>query len=441
MSILDDVLGYVSDDNISFGTYHIPKRVKIIADKAFRWCVSLKKITIPERIVKIGAGAFRGCTKLKEISLPFSVEQLGDEVFYNCKNLKGVKIFSHIDKIGNNMFNGCDKLKTVNLPNYIKTIGSYAFYNCKALNNFATHIPTNKSNKSMECDHFESFDNLEKIGVGAFLGCQSLENLVFSEKIIDIGHRAFESCHKLSLNIGTSLFYIDFLLFKQTFDVKSLVLYNCKVDLDNYEDSIKEIRIKELKDRLDEYLRDNSLPSYLFSEEDNNNFIYSVLGYLNINNYDYRRDFKNYVHRNRINYIPFYSLFPNNAVLSISNSYNSQTIKNQRILSNREPDLSTTSYDYQTRGLANENIYHDEINPIYKDIPFDLYEYGNKTGTLDIIRQIKERIDIYLKNNNISNQKCFEYIEHKGFILEMLDCILNDKNYDYIVALNNYMKN
>lgn len=449
MSIFGEVLEKVPDDNISFGTYQIPKRVKVIADKAFRWCVSLKRVTIPERIISIGSDAFRGCTNLKEISLPFSVEKLGDEVFYSCKKLQKAAIFSNIDKIGNNMFNGCDKLKTVNLPNYIKEIGSCAFYNCISLKSVTTHIATNKGDKFLEkflsSDRLDMcLDNVERIGAGAFYKCELLETLVFSEKIRSIEPHAFESCHNLFLNIETSLFYIDFLAFKKTFDVKSLILYNCKVNLDNYEDSIRAIRRKELEERINKYLRDNDIPSNQSPEDFNKYFIECVLSKLeNFKDYDYRIDFNAYMNGYiNGNTLSSNSKQNNNKISTLPNSqYNVQTFQSQINKPNSETNVNNNPNNCQTKGIESEKLSNDEINPIYKGIPFELYDHGKKNGMLDIIKEIKERIDIYLKNNNISDQKYFEYMEHKGFILEMLDCILNDKNYDYIIALNNYMKN
>ena len=52
---------------IKDGTAIIPEGVKVIEDKAFQGCTSLKSITIPESVTKIGERAFSGCTSLESI--------------------------------------------------------------------------------------------------------------------------------------------------------------------------------------------------------------------------------------------------------------------------------------------------------------------------------------------------------------------------------------
>ena len=55
--------------NRSIENLIIPAHVKVIVDRAFMYCVSLRVLEIAEGVVKIGNEAF-SCTALKTVSIP-----------------------------------------------------------------------------------------------------------------------------------------------------------------------------------------------------------------------------------------------------------------------------------------------------------------------------------------------------------------------------------
>ncbi|MBP5622954.1 MAG: leucine-rich repeat domain-containing protein [Thermoguttaceae bacterium] len=61
--------------------YVVPRGVKEIANNAFTYCQSLKKIELPEGVEKIGSGAFAYCDALSSVVVPKSVATLGDDCF------------------------------------------------------------------------------------------------------------------------------------------------------------------------------------------------------------------------------------------------------------------------------------------------------------------------------------------------------------------------
>ena len=55
------------------GTYSIRKGTKIICDRAFADCISLRSIVIPDGVTSIEDSAFSGCKSLESLVLPESV--------------------------------------------------------------------------------------------------------------------------------------------------------------------------------------------------------------------------------------------------------------------------------------------------------------------------------------------------------------------------------
>lgn len=189
MKIRDNVLTYVSNSDVKNGT-----------------------IIIPNVVTRIYEDAFYGCTLLEEISIPKGVTKIEDGTFHGCTSLKKVKILGNVTKIGAEAFRGCISLKKINIPKSIR-----------------------------------------KIEMSAFRDCKLLEKISIPYGILEIDEFAFYGCKNLNLDLKTSLFFThdfsDFNL-KQTFNVRCLKIYNIEVDLNNIENSLKEIRKKELYDQI-----------------------------------------------------------------------------------------------------------------------------------------------------------------------------------------------
>ena len=85
------------------GTYSIKEGVRIICDKAFDYCSSLRSLVIPDSVTRIGHCAFSGCSSLSDIIIPDGVTHIEERAFYGCNfsnNLKqelisrfGIEIF------------------------------------------------------------------------------------------------------------------------------------------------------------------------------------------------------------------------------------------------------------------------------------------------------------------------------------------------------------
>ena len=112
------------------GTYSIRKGTKIICDRAFADCKSLRSIVIPDGITSIGYGAFSGCESLRSLVIPDSVSSIGDCAFEGCKSLCSLVIPDSVTSIGEGAFYDCKSLISIVIPDSVTSIGRGAFFIC-----------------------------------------------------------------------------------------------------------------------------------------------------------------------------------------------------------------------------------------------------------------------------------------------------------------------
>lgn len=197
------------------GTYAIKEGTKIICDRAFEDCKSLRSLVIPNSVTSIGNGAFADCGSLKNLVLPESVVSIKGNLF--CKWNGEVKCLSpnfifedgvlfNKDKSTIISFRDKDIISYV-IPDYVTSIGGDAFSGCESLTSLV--IP----------------DSVVSIGDGAFSHCESLKNIVLPNSITSIGFCVFQHCRSLkSLVIPDSVTSIDTLAFCFCSSLKSLVI-------------------------------------------------------------------------------------------------------------------------------------------------------------------------------------------------------------------------
>lgn len=133
---------------------------------------SLTSVKIPNTVKYIAPYAFSRCTKLRSVVIPDSVTIIQEGAFYLCASLETVVInhlTSKLTLIESQAFYGCTKLWVISLPKSITVLHPYAFQYCRALERI--NIPA----------------NLNVIGVGAFLGCDSLGTIE-----VDAGNTSYK---------------------------------------------------------------------------------------------------------------------------------------------------------------------------------------------------------------------------------------------------------
>lgn len=211
-------------DNPDIRKVIIPEGVTEIMRFAFLGCENLEEVVLPSTLETIDYAVFADCPKLKKINLE-NVKIVGDSAFFNCRALEEVNLdkCTYIDKFA---FFNCTSLKRMDLSR-VGIIGGGAFYHCSALESVT--IPSNTS-MDFEFDEerrivggaFAFCVNLKtviikskSVGEYAFLGCETLENVIFENDVEVINQYAFYNCEALKnvtfhgslYRIGDAAFY------------------------------------------------------------------------------------------------------------------------------------------------------------------------------------------------------------------------------------------
>ena len=258
----DTYLIRVVDENQP--TYTIKKGTRWIGSGAFANCKSLTSVTIPNSVSSIGIRAFNGCSNLNVAYIGNSVISIEEEAFFNCNQLfkiimlpnsvpSGINsafetLAGRITYVGNtNYQSGYDVLGAQrvysNLNSYFTVDGVvYALVNpsqrtcdiidCDysgATTEFTIGNTVVYRNISLTIDsiNFNAFRNNQKMtklfvdgnhAIPSYMAynCTSLDTLVITSSVGNIGNLAFGSCSQNtnayytinnSGNIGNSAFY------------------------------------------------------------------------------------------------------------------------------------------------------------------------------------------------------------------------------------------
>lgn len=172
--------------NLTSYYYYIPESIKKVVITVqtdmpvavFNNCSFIETIYIPNEVTSIGGYAFQNCLNLRRLNseqdglynLPKSLVELNNYAFYSNAMLEKVTVGMEIANIGNYVFSGCNLLSEFNsnnrneviIPNGLTSIGQYAFQNVLLITKIVVS------------------DTVESIGVGAFNGCNSVEEITVS---------------------------------------------------------------------------------------------------------------------------------------------------------------------------------------------------------------------------------------------------------------------
>ena len=122
------------------GTYAIKEGTKIICDRAFEDCKSLRSLVIPDGVAVIGNDAFSYCESLKSIIIPDSVTSIGESAFEGCSSLTSLVIPDSVTNIGDMAFYGCFSLRSLVISNSVTCIGDEAFWGCNFPNDLKQEL-------------------------------------------------------------------------------------------------------------------------------------------------------------------------------------------------------------------------------------------------------------------------------------------------------------
>ena len=186
-------------------------KVREIGIYTFAKCYALKNLEFPEGLTAIRLGALQECRSLEELVFPESLtvlEQsvLGDSSGKGTPNTTLKKVVVKSDvAIPGFMFCRCTALETVDLSDKVTEIGEKAFWEC-------TDLKT-----------VDGFDAVSTIRREAFQGCSSLENIQFGTQLTTIGQFAFDKTGLTEVFVPASVTRIDQYGFANNVNLKKIV--------------------------------------------------------------------------------------------------------------------------------------------------------------------------------------------------------------------------
>lgn len=220
----------------NFKTLIIGDSVRNIYDDMFYNITSLQNVVIGNNVDSIGNRAFSGCNRLASVDIPLSVTYIGGYSFQNADSLRNVEIPLNVKEVGAGAFNSCDSLHTVvwnakkAIMNASNSYGNNVFQDCNAVKLFVIGDSVRyMSDYALRYMHsldtiiirgeldsvgkyafnsiygldYLSFEkgmsSLIRIGEGAFDDCNgfSVDSLMFGNKLVHIGYRAFQGCDSI----------------------------------------------------------------------------------------------------------------------------------------------------------------------------------------------------------------------------------------------------
>ena len=171
-----------------------------MGDDVFNNCKKLESISLSDQLDSIGARAFLNCTNLSQIKLPSGLIYVGEEAFCNCEKMKLKAFPDKLKYIGWSAFYNCSNITIKRWPSTLEYIGGVAFGNCMGITTF-----TLVNHAQLGASAFTNCTGLKTVNIspltyvnsGLFEDCTALNRVVTSEKLTEVGHRAFKNCSNL----------------------------------------------------------------------------------------------------------------------------------------------------------------------------------------------------------------------------------------------------
>lgn len=142
--------------------YYIADGVEVIYPRAFADCHKIQKVFVPSSVKEVGSYAFNG-SSVSVLNLPNTIEKIGEYAFSSCDSLSLLSIPDSITRIENGMLSYCDNITYLKIPQSIEYIGLSAFIGCKSLD-------------EIEC-WIKNIDDVEFYTSSYFNEVQAFENI------------------------------------------------------------------------------------------------------------------------------------------------------------------------------------------------------------------------------------------------------------------------
>ena len=203
----------------------LPDSVRFIDECAFGGCVSLTQLDLPDMMMYIGQMAFYN-SGLTTFRVPAFIDYIGYCAFGGCKNLESIDANNgHFESIDGVLFeySGVEKIlhtypnrqdEVYEIPEGTTRIKTFAFMGIDHLKEAVIPPEMNyiSSRSFANCESLERITIPESVFIiedAAFLGCSSLKDVILNKGLIRIGSQAFEATAIETIDIPSTVKYIN----------------------------------------------------------------------------------------------------------------------------------------------------------------------------------------------------------------------------------------
>lgn len=213
----------------------LPETITALGDYAFENS-DICELVIPNSVTEFGMYMFAGCEKLQTVTLPQGMTKIPNYLYSQCP-IKSYTIQSHIKEIGECAFVNSG-LESIVVPMTVEKVGSGAFAGCENL----THAEILNPNIELEDEIFASTsltsftfpEGIKTVPWRMFKECKNLSSVKLSSNVESIEEDAFEKCESLeSIDLPNGLKTIGVEAFAGS-GLKSITLPNSLENIDWY---------------------------------------------------------------------------------------------------------------------------------------------------------------------------------------------------------------
>ncbi|MCI6034748.1 MAG: leucine-rich repeat protein, partial [Firmicutes bacterium] len=192
-------------DNLCMNTTSLQKielqsvkaTLKTIGKNAFKGCTSVEEVTIPKGISTVSNSAFEGCSGLTDVTI--AAKTINAKAFAECTNLKAVKMEEGVTTIQGMAFANT-QISAVTIPSTLTTAGTTKEGNIEKGPFAGTMIATvhGQTGDSTEAQEGATIlPETTEIPDNLFLGCTSIIDVQIPETVTEIGQKAFKDARSV----------------------------------------------------------------------------------------------------------------------------------------------------------------------------------------------------------------------------------------------------